>query len=82
MAALISIVLTALKFILLADVVLSWVRPNPEEFPRNITSAIADPLCAPIRKILNPQRMGGLDLSALVVFFLLNYMSRKLAGSL
>lgn len=78
----ISFVLDALYFVIFADVILSWVMPNREAFPRSFTSQITDPLYAPIRALIDPRKLGGLDLSPLIVLMLLSAMSRMLRSSL
>ena len=64
-------VLEGLTWLIIIDAVLSWVVPDRGQFPRNITSQITDPLYAPIRSILNPEKTGGLDLSPLIMLILL-----------
>jgi YggT family protein len=49
------------------DAVLSWIIPDPSRFPRNITDRITRPVYTPIRRILRPEKTGGLDLSPLIV---------------
>ena len=71
--------LKGLSFLVLADAILTWIMPNPESFPRNITGAISEPLCRPIRRLLNPERMGGIDFSWLLVILALNALSQLLA---
>ena len=70
--------LKALSFLVLADTILSWVVRDPESFPRNLTSAIAEPLCRPVRRLLDPNRTGGIDFSPLVVIVGLNALSHLL----
>lgn len=82
MAGLIDVVLLVLEIIVFADVILSWVKPNPYEFPRNLTTQVTDPLCAPIRKLIDPQKLGGLDLSPMIIILILSFMRRMLAGAL
>lgn len=60
--------LQALMVLIIADAVLSWIMP-PSKFPRSFTSRLTDPLYAPIRKVLNPEKMGGFDLSPLILIF-------------
>ena len=71
--------LQALSFVVLADAILSWVVQDPESFPRSLTAAISEPLCRPVRRILDPARMGGLDISPLLVIVGLNALSQLLA---
>jgi YggT family protein len=77
--AIIAIILTGLKWLIFIDVVLSWVMPDSSRFPRNVTTQITDPLYAPIRAILQPQRMGGLDLAPMAVLMLIYAMEKMLA---
>jgi uncharacterized protein YggT (Ycf19 family) len=74
--------LKVLEYTIIADALLSWVLPNKEQFPRSITSQIADPLCAPFRKLIGPERTGGFDLSPIVALMLLQLMSHALTRAL
>jgi uncharacterized protein YggT (Ycf19 family) len=76
--ALISNILYALELLIVLDAILSWVMPDSTKFPRNITTQITDPLYAPIRAILRPERMG-LDVSPIVVLVLIEMMRKMLA---
>ena len=82
MAEVLNLILLALQGVVIIDALLSWVKPNPAEFPRNLTTQITDPLYAPVRAILNPQKLGGLDISPIIIIFLLSGMRRMLAGNL
>jgi YggT family protein len=66
--------LQVLEWIIIADALLSWFVPNADQFPRNMTSQIADPLCAPFRKLVGPERTGGFDLSPLITMMVLRLM--------
>lgn len=68
----------AVALIVFVDAISSWFVKNPNAFPRNITGPITAPLYAPIRAILKPEKMGGVDLSPLVVILGL----QALAGAL
>jgi YggT family protein len=69
----------ALTFLIIADAVLSWVMP-PSKFPRSLTTRITDPLYAPIRKLINPAKTGGIDLSPLIVLFALQALRSLVFG--
>lgn len=72
-------ILDVFVMILFADVLLSWVlRPN--QFPLNYTRQLTEPLYAPLRQLIDPQKMGGLDLSPLVWIFGLHIISQMLRG--
>lgn len=67
--------LGAYLLVLFAHVILSWV-PRPPEPLRPVVvgvRALTEPVLAPLRRVLPPVQLGGaaLDLSILVVFFLL-----------
>ena len=83
MLGLLMFVLKALYWLIIADAVLSWIMPA-EKFPRSLTTQITQPLYAPFRALLKPDRTGGLDLSPLLVLFLLwlvqELVHRQLAG--
>jgi YggT family protein len=74
--------LKVLEYTIIADALLSWVLPNKEQFPRSVTSQISDPLCAPFRKLVGPERTGGFDLSPIVALILLQVMSSALTRAL
>jgi uncharacterized protein YggT (Ycf19 family) len=82
MVALFITLLRVLEYTILADALLSWVFPNEEQFPRSVTSQIAAPLCAPFRKLIGPDRMGGMDLSPIAAMITLQLMSSLLTRSL
>ena len=77
---LLLLAINALKFLILADVILSWVMPDKNQFPRSLTTSITDPLYAPLRAILNPQKTGGLDFSPFVIIFILIFFENMLEG--
>jgi YggT family protein len=82
MVELFLLLLKALEFVVIADALLSWLVPNKENFPRSLTSQIADPLCAPFRALVGPERLGGMDLSPIAVIILLQVMGSMIARSI
>lgn len=79
--AILMLVLTGLKWLIFIDVILSWLMP-PEKFPRSITTQITDPLYAPIRAILRPDRTAGIDFSPLLILLLIHLMENMLRKAL
>jgi YggT family protein len=71
--------LQALEYVVIADALISWFAPSKDSFPRSITSQIADPLCAPFRALVGPERLGGLDLSPIAVILTLQVMHNMIA---
>lgn len=82
MMTILAFVLLALKWLIVIDVVLSWVMPNEQTFPRNLTRQVTEPLYAPLRAVLKPERMGGLDLAPIVILALIWTMESMLASAL
>jgi YggT family protein len=78
MPALFALILKALEFVIIADVVLSWVMPDATRFPRKLTTQITEPLYAPIHAVLKPERSGGLDFAPLLVILLIQLMQSML----
>ncbi|MGH3443000.1 MAG: YggT family protein [Nitriliruptorales bacterium] len=75
MLEIICFLLFALLILLLVYVVFSWIPRPPEPllpFVRGL-NRVMTPILEPIRRLLPPVRFGGvgLDLSVLVLFFLL-----------
>lgn len=69
MAELLFLVLEVLRWIILVDAISSWFR-GPEQFPRNVTGQITEPLYAPLRSLLGG--MGGMDFSPLIMLLILH----------
>jgi uncharacterized protein YggT (Ycf19 family) len=82
MAVLFITLLRFLEYAIIADALLSWMVPNKEQFPRSITSQIADPLCAPFRALIGPDRTGGMDLSPIAALIALQVMRNMLTRAL
>lgn len=77
--SLLMLVLTGLQWLVFIDVILSWIMPNKDAFPRSLTTQITDPLYAPIHAILRPERTGGFDFSPIIVLILLRAMQSMLS---
>lgn len=68
MAGVLLLMLEVLQWIIIVDALASWFR-GPDQFPRNITGQITEPLYAPIRSILGGP--GGMDFSPLIMLLIL-----------
>ncbi|TEU01268.1 MAG: YggT family protein [Anaerolineales bacterium] len=69
----------AFTYIILADVLVGYFLDAFHPI-RQFLDSIVQPFLAPIRKLLPP--MGGLDLSPLVLFFLVQLVGGVLVGIL
>jgi YggT family protein len=63
-------------FVVFVAVILSWFRLSPENPVVRVTSALTEPVLAPIRKIL--PGAGGFDFSPMVLLLGLQLLSRLL----
>jgi YggT family protein len=73
-------------FVLLARIVLSWVRPNPPPgIARSLVSAVyavTDPVLDRARRLLPFLVVQGLDLTPIAVFLALGFADRFLTSTL
>jgi YggT family protein len=78
-ASLLGLVLGLFQFVLVARVIVDWIEVLGSgrggavlDTARRITHGITEPVVAPVRRLVQPVRMGnvGLDLSVLIVFVL------------
>lgn len=74
-----SLLVTAIeiyRYILLAAVLASWI-PSAAGHPIvRFLDKLTEPVLAPIRRVVPP--IGGMDLSALLLFILLGFLQRNL----
>lgn len=76
----ISSLLGLVSLLIIVDAVLSWVMPNPDRPPRNITSRLTAPLYAPVHAIVDPRKTGGMDFAPIIVLVAIHFIRRMLGG--
>lgn len=84
MAGIIVPLVSMLNFLILARVISSWVVMAAPQLRRNsivgpilnVIHQLTEPMLAPIRKLIPP--MGGLDMSPLILWFLMSALLRIL----
>lgn len=83
-AAILCWLLGAYVLVLIAHVILSWVPRPPEPLGPVVVGvrALTEPVLAPLRRVVPPIQLGGaaLDLSILIVFFVLILLRSALCG--
>lgn len=67
-------------FVLIISVILSWVAPGTHNPAAELINQICEPLLAPIRRFM--PNLGGLDLSPIVAFLLLNLIDMLVVRNL
>jgi YggT family protein len=65
------------SLVVLASVILSWIRLDPEHPIVRVVETLTEPVLAPIRKILPD--FGGIDFSPMLLLFALRFV-RSLLG--
>ncbi len=76
--ALLFMLLDAYSLAVIVSAFLSWL-PVPRDHPAVLFLAnITEPVYKPIRQVLNPAQMGGLDLSPLIVIVAIQLLKQLL----
>ena len=80
---LIDLVRVAFKIysvLLIVRILMSWIQPNPLNPLVRFLRRVTDPVLEPFRQLI--PSIGGLDLSPMVVLFLLQFLERLVIGLL
>ncbi|MFH1897562.1 MAG: YggT family protein [Candidatus Desantisbacteria bacterium] len=72
LSMLIGMIFKMIYFVLIIRMLLSWVNPDPYNQLVRIIYRVTEPILAPFRRIIPP--MGMVDISPMVVFFLLAFI--------
>lgn len=82
-------VLTAFLLLLIARLVLDWVKLLSQSSPdwvdraRDLSHSATEPVIAPVRKVLRPVQLGGVSLDlAFTIIFIATLVLRTIAFSL
>jgi len=75
-AALISLFIQLYSFVILARVLMSWVRIDPDSPLARVLYDLTEPVLGPIRNLLPPA--AGLDFSPIIAFVLLRVLGQML----
>jgi YggT family protein len=76
------VILRIYMFIILFRVILSWVRVPSLYQVTVILYRLTEPVLKPVRKYVPPYKMGGLDISPLIVFLIIVFIDNFLVSSL
>jgi YggT family protein len=80
-AKILDILLTAYTWIIIAQAIISWVRPDPYNPIVRFLSGVTEPVLRPIRRRL-PMSWGGFDFSPLIVLLAIIFLQEFLIKSL
>lgn len=80
MAGLVNLVVFVLylyTWVIIIRAVVSWTRPNPGQPMIQLLFTVTEPILKPLRTIVPPAKLGGIDLSpilAIVVIQVVRYL--------
>ena len=80
MISAVNIIFELLNFLLIVRIVLSWIPHNRYHPIIQIVYNFTEPILEPFRNMINP--VGGMDLSPIIVFFLLRLLHGYLVNFL
>jgi len=73
-AKVLGVVLNIYMWIIIIRALLSWVSPDPYNPIVQFLTRVTEPVLRPIRKLVPPWKMGGLDLSPLIAILIIYFM--------
>jgi len=82
LSSVLSIILTALEWLIIIRALLSWVNPDPNNGLVQIIYKITEPILYQIRKILPFSLKFGLDISPLIAILIVVFLQKFLVSSL
>ncbi len=78
--SIVDLILTIYMWIIVARALISWVNPDPYNPIVNFLYRATEPVLSQVRRIL--PNMGGLDLSPLIVIFIIYFLKLFVVKSL
>ena len=70
------------SYIILARVIASWLVRDPNHPIYRFLSVPTEPILAPLRMVVPPEKLGGLDISPLLAFVAINFLQSFLIRAL
>jgi YggT family protein len=67
-------ILTVVQWLVIITAVISWVNPDPRNPIVQFLYRTTEPILRPFRKLLPPQKTGGIDLSPILVILLILFL--------
>ncbi len=62
------------SFIIIAAALITWVQPNPYNPVVQFLRRVTEPVLRPVRGLVPPEKLGGLDISPLIVLVVIEYV--------
>ena len=80
-AKLVNLILTIYMWIIIARALVSWVNPDPYNPIVRFLFRVTEPVLAPLRRLI-PFRIGGIDLSPILVLLIIFFLQEFLVQTL
>jgi YggT family protein len=74
--------LTIYTWVIIIRALISWVSPDPSNPLVRMLVLVTEPVLKPIRKLVPPRKLGGLDLSPMIAILLLVFLKNGIYYSL
>ncbi len=81
-AQIINASLTIYMWIIIIRAVISWFSPDPRNRFVIILHRLTEPVLRPIRRIIPPSQLGGIDISPFIMILVIIFMNNFLVGTL
>jgi len=59
--------------VIIAAALISWVQPNPYNPIVRFLRQITEPVLRPVRQLVPPEKLGGLDISPIIVIVIIRW---------
>jgi YggT family protein len=69
-------------WVIVVRALLSWVSPDPYNPIVRALAAVTEPVLRPLRRLVPPRRLGGLDISPLIALLLIEFLINGIVLSL
>ena len=69
-------------WILIIRALLSWVSPDPDNPIVQLLVRLTEPVLRPLRQLVPPHKLGGLDLSPMLAILLIQFVKNGIVYSL
>ena len=74
-------ILNLYSWVIIIRALVSWVNPDPYNPIVQILYKLTEPVLRPVRRLVPPRALGGLDLSPLIAILILQLLYRGLRYS-
>ncbi len=81
-AKVLGVVLNIYMWVIIIRALISWVNPDPYNQIVQFLTRVTEPVLRPIRKLVPPWKMGGLDLAPLIAILIIYFLEISVVDTL